>query len=303
MPADPARHHAAPGEVGDAVEQAEVASRLDDLRAAGLAHRPPDERHDERSRVDGPHRARHDRDAASVDDERWRDGEQVDRVDRLGRRHAQPVGGVGRRSIGRGYRWRRGRGRRRRTAGGRDDERDGGEAGDGSHDVPLLEGRTYRTGETARRFLSPRRFRHPVTGRIFVRDAAVPRPRAEHDHSDMMPRMQPDTRPRTAWRRREDEHPCSDSMPVSRGPAGADENGRAGADWTRCPPRTYVVCRVRRGVDATATTRVDSAAAEQVARPALSEALRKMAHVTLSYTRTIAPLSGAVGGRGVPTSR
>jgi len=60
---------------------------------------------------------------------------------------------------------------------------------------------------------------------------------------------------------------------------------------------------LRGRVDGVETARVDCAAVEQVARPVLSEAHLQMAPIFLSKTRSTAPIPGAVGGRGVPTSR
>jgi hypothetical protein len=57
------------------------------------------------------------------------------------------------------------------------------------------------------------------------------------------------------------------------------------------------------GVDDPAAARVDSAAIEQVARHVLiPEAVRHMVKNAIFYPRKAA-LTGAVSGRGVPTSR
>jgi hypothetical protein len=57
------------------------------------------------------------------------------------------------------------------------------------------------------------------------------------------------------------------------------------------------------GVDDPAAARVDSAAIEQVARHVLiPEAVRQMVKNAIFYPRKAA-LTGAVSGRGVPTSR
>ena len=71
----------------------------------------------------------------------------------------------------------------------------------------------------------------------------------------------------------------------------------------RTDPRALRRLSRRPGVDAAVTARVDCAPVEQVARHVLQpEALRQMVQNAVSYPR-MAALTGAVSGRGVPTSR